>query len=640
MNKGELICYETDSSGLTGEVKRVVFPKTVEEVKQIVEQTEVDIVPRGAGSGLVGGCVPNRSVVVDMSKLDKIISFNKNKKVVEVGAGITIKELNDRLSGKGLEFPIIPSNQGISTIGGMIATNAVGNRSMRYGTMRDWIEEITIVNGRGEIVKITKADVKEVCGMEGITGIIVSAILRVMPQIQRTASIFQSEDLEETLSIIRRLKLEKEVTSLEFYNPEISKSLGLPEKYHIIIGFDSNRGKIVGEEYRIISKFKHRAYSLLYSEGYTEILDPKFFFDKLKEFISFLESNKVPYFGYLGQGIVFPFFKKEDNEKREEVMKVISKINGKFSVYGTGIKRKGLIESFEKRVLQRVKLRYDPFCKFNKGKLVDIDLDERAAAHVRAGGPRHLKPFDVEEIEDLKKLEAAMNEDIPSDSKESIKEQIEEQIKEPVKALANENLDSLRAQAQINVEPTNIEPAKPDFMNMEIKKEDFEKPKTAYDEMQEFIKDVEKKETITSGEEKESINVELNEEINDYEETYNSEFSKDRMEKIENFAKNVAKDIHARKLDYELVKKPIQKEELLKKELKENKSGANYDSINQIMTNRVNKQPAPEQGGSVSMKDNLDSSNENKEQNNKQKQSVEDIMKKGFGFGSRKGDDK
>ena len=250
MNKKEMICYNADASGLKGVAERVVFPNNIKQIQGIIKAPAIDIVPRGAGSGLVGGCVPNNSVVVDMSKMNKVLEFNPGKRIVRVEAGITLRELNEKLNARGFEFPIDVSNEGISTIGGMIATNASGDRSMKYGTMKDWIEGVEFVNGEGEIMKTSKADLGDVCGMEGITGIIVSVRLRVSPLIKRTASIFQSDSIDEILSVARRLKSEKEVVKLKLFSKYVSKLLGLPEKYNLIIEFDSDRGKIKDEEYK------------------------------------------------------------------------------------------------------------------------------------------------------------------------------------------------------------------------------------------------------------------------------------------------------------------------------------------------------------------------------------------------------
>ena len=161
----------------------------------------------------------------------------------------------------------------------MIAKNSFGG--IKYEFMKQWVEEIEFVNGRGELMRTSKADLMEICGMEGITGIIVAATLRIEPKIKRTASIFQTENLEEALSIARRLKLEKEVIILELFPPKVSELLGFQEKYHMLIEFNSDRGKIKGEKYDMISELKDKVYSDFYSKKYYNSEDYKFLFDKL-----------------------------------------------------------------------------------------------------------------------------------------------------------------------------------------------------------------------------------------------------------------------------------------------------------------------------------------------------------------------
>jgi FAD/FMN-containing dehydrogenase len=374
MNKKEIVCYNEDASRIVGSAERVVFPRSIGEVQQIVNSLKLDLVPRGAGTGLVGGCHCNNSVVVDMSRMDKIRHFNPVKKTVYAEAGVTLKELNEKLNAVGFEFPIDLNNRGISTIGGMIATNASGNRSMRYGSMKEWVEEAEFVNGRGEVMKTGKTDLGDVCGMEGITGIIVGALLKIIPKARRSASVFQSEDLEEVLSIARRLKMESEVIMLELFSREVSKILGLSEKYHIFVEFSSDRGKIKDEEYEQFLNLKDNVYFKLYSEGYYNSEDPKLFFDKLNDFILFLEANQIVYIGFLGSGFIHPFFRDGENEKRDSVVDYIKRSQAKFGKYGFGIKRKDLLDNFEKKIIQRVKLRHDPFNKFNRGKILDLDV--------------------------------------------------------------------------------------------------------------------------------------------------------------------------------------------------------------------------------------------------------------------------
>ncbi len=524
MTRKEYICYTTDSSRIRGKTERVIFPRNSEEVENLIKTIHTDIIPRGAGTGLVGGCVPNNSVVVDMSKMDKVLNFNPKKGIVYAQAGVTLKELNQKLNSVGFEFPIDVGNRGISTIGGMIATNASGNRSAKYGKIKEWIDEIEFVNGRGELMKTGKTDLMEVCGMEGITGIILGATLKIIPQIKRTASIFQSEDLEEILSIARRLKLEKEVVMLEFFSKQVSKLFGLPEKYHIIIEFDSDRGKIKGKDYGEVLKFKQDVYFKLYSQEYYSCEDPKFFFDKLGEFIIFLENNKIPFFGFLDEGIIHPFFRDEEIGKKQKVFDFIKKTNARPGKYGIGLNRKEFLDESEKKIIQRVKMRHDPFSKLNNRKVIDIDINR---IHRR-------DTLDLnKDIEDLRKRERKIF-IRPSGEERSARNVIEDIIKE--EKSPEQELNS--------------------FIEEVSEIEKFENQRKEVEKEQ-----INKKTDIKLDKEKEQIN----QRIKDYEFTYDSELDEEKRKKVEELARAVQRRV---------VRRP-------------EKSTKDYSQIHKIMTNQV-----------------------------------------------------
>jgi len=502
VSKKEIVCYNTDASRLVGKTEKVVFPKNIREVQRVVRSLNVDIVPRGAGSNLVGGCIPDNSIVVDMGKMNKVLNFDPLNKKVQIESGMTIKELNEKLKAVGFEFPVFSSI--ISTIGGMIALNCLGDRSMKYGRIKDWIEEIEFVNGRGELMKAGKTDLMDVCGMEGITGIIVNATLKIKPLVKKSASIFQTDELEEVLSIVRRLKLEKEVVMLKFFSREVSELLGFPGKYHLFIEFNSERGKIKGEEYDKFLKIINKTYYFLYSKEYYNSEDPKFFFDKVGEFILFLEKNQIPYFGDLGLGIIYPFFKDQEEKSREEVISFIRKIKTKTGKYGFGLKRKDFLDPFELKIIQRVKLRHDPFGKMNKGKIVDVEsraeklekkIEEKLDKGIELGKEiREEKEFLVGEEKSatqfLKELESELK---IEKSKEEIKDpekRVERQIEEKQERLLIEK--PLEEKPKLIEEPREREIK--EFETVEISKKEFEEQKSEipYPETPDYnkIKDV------------------------------------------------------------------------------------------------------------------------------------------------------
>jgi FAD/FMN-containing dehydrogenase len=568
VNKRELICYETDASRIVGKAEKVVFPENLEDVKKVVKTAGFDLVPRGAGTGFVGGVVPNNSIVVDMSKMTLVSNFSASKKNVRVEAGVTVKELNEKLGSVGYEFPICPANTGISSIGGMIATNASGNRSMKYGVMKDWIDEIEFVNGKVELIKTSKADVMEVCGMEGITGIIVGASLRVIPKISRSISVFQSDSLEEVLSIARKLKQEKDTCMLAFFSKIVSKMLGFPESYHIIIEFDSSRGKVVGEEYEKLFRIKERAYTTLFSEGYYNSEDPRLFFDTIKEFVLFLEQNQIPYFGDLGTGIIHPFFKDSEKTKRNLVVELIKKMRFKLGKYGYGLTRKHFLDDFDSRLINRVKLRQDPNEKFNNKKLIDAVspvLKEKEAAEKRV----------VREELFPRKIEMGKASSISKEIENSIIPAESDRLVENKKT--HEKLVS------------------------EAKKElDSQTVKSPEEKLNEFIKKVEvldkeknpdelKKELVKI--EEDLAKEEIKERLKDYEDTFDSELSPEKSKKIEDFARQVPREI----IHEQEFKRPP-------------RPAVDLKAIQNIMTNNKNNVNTI---GRVSVSDNLDQKSEN-----------------------------
>lgn len=367
--KNKLVCYNTDGSRLIGRASIVVFPRSVSEVQDAVTGAE-DVVPRGAGENIVGACIPNNSVVIDMKKMNNI-KFDARTETVYVDAGVTVKELNEKLRAVGFEFPVVDEG----TIGGIVAMNSIGFFG-GYGRIKDWIDEIEFVNGRGEVIKIRKVDLRDVCGMEGITGVITKIKLKLIPLINKSASIFQTEEIEGVFIFSRRLKLENEVVMLRLYSPHVSKLLGFPEKYNLIIGFSSDKGKIKGNDYRDLLKKIRKDHYYLRSNGYYSSEDPEFFYEKLNEFVVFLEELNVPYFGDLTSRIIYPFF-NDKGHNREQVVKMIKRMNGKPGNYGIGSKRKYLLDHLQKKIIQRIKLRHDPFWKMNKGKVIDFIDKER-----------------------------------------------------------------------------------------------------------------------------------------------------------------------------------------------------------------------------------------------------------------------
>ncbi|MAG02359.1 hypothetical protein CMI42_03405 [Candidatus Pacearchaeota archaeon] len=140
-------CYNTDGSGIIGNASRVIFPKNNEEVQKAVS-TNNNIVPRGAGTNLMGSVIPDNSLVICMKKMNLVGQLDKRNQIVYTEPGITIKELNEKLKSAGFELPLFTNNE--STLGGMVARNELSDLS-GYGHIKDYLEEVDLINSRGEL---------------------------------------------------------------------------------------------------------------------------------------------------------------------------------------------------------------------------------------------------------------------------------------------------------------------------------------------------------------------------------------------------------------------------------------------------------------------------------------------------------
>lgn len=309
--------------------------------------------------------------------MNRVLNLDLKRKIAEIEAGIILDELNDKLESYNLEFPVKPSSHGVCTLGGMIATNAVGNRAIKYGKTSNWVLELEAVNGKGEILKLGKSELTDFAGMEGITGVITKAKLKLIDRRKRTADLLSLNDLNEVVENVIKFKLENDVSEIEFLDKMSSSLLGFDEKYHLIVEFESERGKLKGRDYEEIMEKRDNVYPNLAKLGYVRIEDPKILLNKFIELAELLESGKVPFFGHLGVGILHPVFQRNEDEKIRRIMKYTRKLHGQVSgEHGIGLRKKEFLEPSDIKIIERIKKRYDPLCKINCGKVIDLKVND------------------------------------------------------------------------------------------------------------------------------------------------------------------------------------------------------------------------------------------------------------------------
>src|SRR5580704_14081302 len=145
--------YATDASHYQMMPVGVVAPRSIKEAEHallLAREEGVSVLPRGAGTSQAGQAV-NTSLVIDCSKyLDHIVELDVAGRRCIVEPGVVLDELNRRLKPHGLWFPVDISTSSRATIGGMVANNSCGARSLRYGNTRENVHAIDAVLANGK----------------------------------------------------------------------------------------------------------------------------------------------------------------------------------------------------------------------------------------------------------------------------------------------------------------------------------------------------------------------------------------------------------------------------------------------------------------------------------------------------------
>ncbi len=180
-----------------GRTRAVVRPGTTEELAAVVRlcaAAGTPIVPQGGNTSMVGGAVPNEDgseLVLSTSRLNRIRALDPVDMTLTIEAGVTLKAAQIAAADAGCLLPLSISSEGTAQIGGVLAVNAGGNNTVRYGNARDLVLGLEVVLPDGEIwngLRRLRKDNTGYClrqlfvGSEGTLGIITAAVLKLAPQ--------------------------------------------------------------------------------------------------------------------------------------------------------------------------------------------------------------------------------------------------------------------------------------------------------------------------------------------------------------------------------------------------------------------------------------------------------------------------
>ncbi|MFZ1684075.1 MAG: FAD-binding oxidoreductase [Candidatus Zixiibacteriota bacterium] len=413
----------------------VIWAANSTEIAEVVKrcaQSGVPITTRGAGSALEGSTIPEKNgIVLDLSRMVAIKNFWPEDLQVEVEPGIIYDNLNAYLKREGLFFPPSPGGSGdVATVGGMVATNASGIYSVKYGGTREYILALEVVTGEGEVLKLGNRAVKRssgynlvelVAGSEGTLAIVTSITLKLsgIPEDRLQAAFkFKSEsDAAKAVSEIRRYGLD--IAAIEFLDRRLISALNQLKDYALeevpclFLEFHGPRplldagndavtsicGDLGGEPLTLGDghrpwEIRHWATDAIkhYRPGMSIIRnDVAFPISKLSEMVEFChelgDRNNILIFtfGHVGLGLLHALLLANQSDHREwqlanalnnQIIQKTIELGGTISgEHGIGLGHKDLFameHGASVGLMRKIKRQFDPRGILNPGKMFDL----------------------------------------------------------------------------------------------------------------------------------------------------------------------------------------------------------------------------------------------------------------------------
>ena len=416
----------------------IVFPESNGQVQGLVRYaiaSNVKLVPSGGRTGLSGGAVASDGeVVVSFDRMNKILDFNSQDRIVTCQAGMVTESLQNFALEQGLYYPVDFASSGSSQIGGNVATNAGGIKVIRYGLTRNWVAGMRVVSGEAKLIDCNSGLVKNatgydlrhlMIGSEGTLGLIceVDMWLTETPHTQQVM-VVGVPDFADLLNILTCFSRSVELTAFEFFSDlalekvkthrNLVEPLDARVPFYALIEFDESKSEQAMSAFStcsengwisdgVVSQSESQAKALWQlREGISESLasytpykndlsvrisDIPSFLTKVDDYVSqSYPGFEVCWYGHIGDGnlhlnILRPEemgveeFMHHGHEMSPNIFEIVSEVSGSISAeHGVGLLKKdflGYSRSADEQALMRgLKNLFDPHQILNPGKLL------------------------------------------------------------------------------------------------------------------------------------------------------------------------------------------------------------------------------------------------------------------------------
>lgn len=198
--------FAADASGLRYLPDGVARPESAQEVSEILRSAadaRTPVTPAGMQTSTTGASITDGGILLSMRGLKPVLDIDREARVVRVGAGAILGDVKRAAAAEGLLFAPDPTSEEESTVGGAIACNASGARTLKYGATRDHVRAIKVVLASGEVASFRRMGLEKntagyafahdpvdwFVGSEGTLGVVVEAELTLLELPQRVIGL-------------------------------------------------------------------------------------------------------------------------------------------------------------------------------------------------------------------------------------------------------------------------------------------------------------------------------------------------------------------------------------------------------------------------------------------------------------------
>ena len=417
----------------------VVLPIAAQEVAEVLKLANrelVPVVPRGAGTGLACGAVPiHGGIVLSLERMNRVLEINDDHMYMVVEPGVLTDDVQKAAKSHNLFYAGDPCSGDSCFIGGNVATNAGGNKAVKYGTTRHQVYGMEVVTPTGDIVDLGGRLAKNttgysleqlLMGSEGTLGVITKITLKLMPLPQHVVDLLAIfPDIDSAVGIVNKvIKAGVMPTCVEFMDNITIKSVEnfLNEKlphsengHYIILQVEADTEDMLDDKSVLLDELctENGALSVL-------VADPQKIWRARKAFAEAVRHeslvvckedivvpvDQIPALmqeiaalsgkyqlvartaSHAGDGNVHLNILKGNMPEAEwdakleayqaELYKAVYSLGGKLSgEHGIGYKRKQLMQEFtpagELNMMRAIKKALDPNLILNPGKIFDVE---------------------------------------------------------------------------------------------------------------------------------------------------------------------------------------------------------------------------------------------------------------------------